>query len=223
MGEEVQARRLGRKLSRSISSPEPVTIPVEDGENITGIAWFPGEAGILFVHDRQADASADSWGTWPDRFAQLGYAVLAVDMPEHASPRQIEAAGGFLRSKGASRLFIIAAGESVEELDAAMADGFVLIAPSGELLDPVALGVTPKLIVAGSAVDTEFSVVEQFARACRGWSVLSTFVTENTMAALLEGRHALQIGSQIAEFLQEYRTATPPQTAATARQAPKRH
>jgi hypothetical protein len=103
-----------------------------------------------------------------------------------------------------------------------MANAFVLIAPGVEELDPHALGLAPKLILAGRANDFEFSEVERFARASRGWSVLSTFATENSMAAILQGRHALQAGSQIAGFLQEFRGKLSPPRLRQARQQRER-
>jgi hypothetical protein len=117
-------------------------------------------------------------------------------------------------------VFIVAAGETVTLLDGTMADGFVLIAPRSETLDPLLLGVAPKLILAGSANESAFATVERFARGCRGWSLLSTFATENTKGALLGGRHALQIGSQIAGFLQEYRAPSSRRLRSPARSRP---
>jgi hypothetical protein len=190
---------------------------VDGEEPITGIGWFPGDAGVLLLHDREADASADSWGGWADWFAQLGYAVLAVDLPENASAKHVQAAIAELRTRVGGKAFIVAAGETVALLDGSMADGFVLIAPRGEALDPLAMGAAPKLILAGTQDGSAFAIVERFARGCRGWSLLSAFVTENTMAALFDGRHALQVGSQIAGFLQEYRRPVTAQRPGAAR------
>ena len=211
---------MGRKLSKFSPHPEPVAIPVNGHEAVTGIAWLSGDAGILFLHDPGADTSADSWGAWPDRFAELGYAVLAIDLPEAVSARHIEAALSVLRESDPGKVFVVAAGETVTLLQEAMADGFVLIAPRGDPLDPLAMGVAPKLILAGTANESEFAIVERFARRCRGWSLLSTFATENSIAALLDGRHALQAGSQIAGFLQEYRTPAHLQRSYVARPQP---
>lgn len=197
---------MGRKLTEA--KPQPVAIPVAGGDPITGIVWLPGDASILLLHDRGPDASADAWGAWPDRLAELGYAALAIDLPDTVSKDDIRTAIGFLRARVDGKLFALVAGERVGMMDAEMADGFVLVAPRGEALDSAALGIVPKLIVAGSADEREYPEVERFARACRGWSLLSTYATENTVASLLGGRHALQIGSQIAGFLQEFRTAT---------------
>jgi hypothetical protein len=196
-------------------------IPVEGREPNTGILWLPGDASILLLHDRGADASLDSWGAWPERLAALGYAVLAVDLPDDASTEDIRAVATYLRTLVNGKLFIIAAGERAEMLDSVMADGLVMIAPRGDALDPTALGFVPKLIVAGSADDREYPTVERFARACRGWSLLSTYATENTPEALLEGRHALQVGSQFAGFLQEFRTTFQGQTSMTTRRPPR--
>jgi hypothetical protein len=188
---------------------------------MTGIGWFPGDAALLFLHDLEGEASADSWESWPDRFAQVGYAVLAVDLPEKVSSIHIRGASVEIRRQVGGRVFIVAAGETVTLLDETMADGFVLIAPRGGALDPLALGVTPKLILAGTANASDFATAERFARRCRGWALLSTFAAENSMAALLGGRHALQIGSQIAGFLQEFRAPSSAQLPGTARQRPK--
>jgi hypothetical protein len=151
----------------------------------------------------------------------LGYAVLAIDLPEAASARHIAAALSVLRDSRSGKVFIVAAGETVMLLQESMADGFVLIAPRGDALDPLALGVVPKLILAGTANESEFAIVERFARGSRGWSLLSTFATENSIGALLDGQHALQVGSQIAGFLQEYRAPSRSQRSSIARPRPK--
>lgn len=207
MGQEVQARKLGRKLSGVRSDPRPVAIPISGGEVVTGIEWRTSDAAILFLHSTDDELALDSWGAWPDRFAELGYSVLVVDLPIDRLQDAVEASIGYLAALRAPRRFVIAAGDALGLLDAASADAFVLIAPQTTDSNPLTLGITPKLIVAGTIDPEAFQPVEAYARACRGWSVLSTYATENTVAALLEGRHAVQAGSQIAGFLQEYRAA----------------
>jgi len=176
---------------------------------LTGIAWFPGDAGLLFLHDVSGENDADAWGNWPDRFGVLGYAALSVDLPVDASSRTIAGVVNWYKQLGSARLFIIAAGETVALLDASMADAFVLVAPRGVNLDSARLGFAPKLIIAGSAETESFAQAERYARACRGWSLLSTFAAKNEMPALMNGVFAPQIGSQIASFLQEHRSAMP--------------
>ncbi|MEZ4665790.1 MAG: hypothetical protein R2835_03990 [Thermomicrobiales bacterium] len=101
-----------------------------------------------------------------------------------------------------------------------MADAFVLIAPRGVTLDAARLGFVPKLIFAGSAETESYAQAERFARACHGWSLLSTFAAKNEMPALMNGVFAPQIGSQIAGFLQEHRSAMP-EPSRTVRRNPR--
>ena len=205
---------MGRKLSDARPEPRPVAIPIAGGGIVTGIEWRASDAAILFLHDTEDELGLDSWGAWPDRFAELGYAVLVVDFPPDRAQEAVTASVRYLEARGAPRRFIIAAGDAFRLLDETSGDALVLIAPRTENRNPLALGITPKLILAGSLERDEYCPVEAYARACCGWSLLSTFAVENTLAALLEGRHAVQIGSQIAEFLQEYRLPTPSSKAA---------
>ena len=208
---------MGRKLSDVRPEPRPIAIPIAGGEIVTGIEWRTSDAAILFLHDSEDELGLDSWGAWPDRFAELGYAVLVVDYPPDRAQEAASASIQYLEARGAPRRFIIAAGDALKFLDEASGDALVLIAPRTGGSDPLVLGITPKLILGGSLEPEEYRPVEAYARACRGWSLLSTFVTKNTLAALLEGRHAVQIGSQIAEFLQEYRTPrSSPKTGRTS-------
>lgn len=207
LGEEVQTRWLGRQLTAA--DPIAVQIPASNGSILTGIAWVPGDAGLLFLHDVGGEDDADAWGDWPDRFAALGYAVLSVDLPVDTSPNTIARVVDWFLGQQPGRLFIVAAGETAGLLEAAMADAFVLIAPRGVTRDAARLGFVPKLIIAGSAEAESYAQAERFARACRGWSPLSTFAEKNEMPALINGVIARQIGSQIASFLQEHRSAMP--------------
>lgn len=197
---------MGRQLSDIRPGPRPVAIPLAGGDIVTGIEWRTSDAAILFLHDTEDELALDSWGAWPDRFAEMGYSVLVVDLPPDRAQDAVTACLSYLTAQEAPRRFVVAAGDALRFLDASAADAFVLVAPRPVGLEPLALGTAPKLILAGSLDREEFRLVEVYARACRGWAVLSTYAMENTMGALMEGRHAVQVGSQVAGFLQEYRS-----------------
>lgn len=205
MGETVQTRQLGGQLSEKRPDPRPIAIPIAGGELVTGIEWRISDAAILFLHDSDDELGLDTWRAWPDRFAELGYYVVVVDLLPDRPQESVTAALGYLAAQEASRRFIVAAGNAAQFLEEKSADAFVLVGPRVGNSDPITLGITPKLILAGTDDPVIYGAVERFARGCRGWSLLSTFVTDNSVDALLEGRHALQVGSQIASFLQEYR------------------
>jgi hypothetical protein len=201
---------MGSQLTGESVAPIAVEIDYREGQRATGVAWVPGDSGLLFLHSPGDPAASDAWGAWPDHLAQLGYAALAIDLPEGGNdPDETTHVVGctldWLRCQGARRIFILAAERAVAILKTEMADAFVLVAPETAGFDPAKLGTVPKLIVAGSADTKQFDEVQRFARQCRGWTLLSSFVVENTLPALLGGRSAPQIGAQIAEFLQEYR------------------
>jgi hypothetical protein len=200
---------MGRQLSDVLPEPRPVAFPIAGGQIVTGIEWRTSDAAVLFLHDTEEELGLDSWGAWPDRFAELGFAVLAVDFPPERAREAASASLQYLAARGAPRRFIVAAGDALKLLDETSGDALVLIAPRTVDGNPLELGITPKLILAGSLEPDKYQLVETYARACRGWSLLSTFATENTPAALLNGRHARQIESQISSFLQEIRTPTP--------------
>ena len=212
---------MGRKLSESRIDPRPVAIPIAGGELVTGIEWWTADAAILFLHDSHDELGLDSWGAWPDRFAGLGYAVLVIDLPPGHAQEAARSALEYIAAKGAPRRFVIAAGDTVGLLDEQSGDAFVLIAPGPSAIDPGSLGFTPKLIVAGSGDLDAYEPVEAFARNCRGWSLLSTFAVENSVPALMNYRHAQQIGSQIAGFLQEYRAPTSTGISRIGRRTPR--
>ncbi|MCA9860047.1 MAG: hypothetical protein KC438_10005 [Thermomicrobiales bacterium] len=221
MGQALQARRLGCQLSAKVPDPRPVALPLAGGEIVTGIEWKADDTALLFLHDPDDELALDSWGAWPDRFAQLGYSVLVVDLPADHAAAAVATALGYLRHSCERRLLVIAAGATVSMLGEQSADAFVLVAPRVAGIEPSVLGVTPKLIVAGTADPVSYAPVETFARGCRGWSLLSTFAAENSVEALMEGRHATQAGSQIASFLQEHRTATPAAASRSRRRIPR--
>jgi len=169
------------------------------------------------LHDLADDASSDSWGLLPESFASIGYLTLAIDLPgyggsldarlDHRSA--VEAATAWLRSQGAARLFVCAAGESVDSVPQTASNAIVLLAPIPAEDLAIRLGTTPRLIIGGIADPAERVRLEQFHAACRGWSPFTSYATDNTMTALLDGHHALQIRTQIGAFLQEFRGTKP--------------
>lgn len=192
--------------------PEAVSIPLDDG-SLTAITCGQGTDGLLFLHDLSDDASSDSWGLLPESFASIGYRTLAIDLPGYGGSLDtavdfrsaIPPAAVWLRSQGAERLFVCAAGEAVDFVPDTAPNAIVLLAPipADDLASK--LGTTPKLIIGGIADPAERARIEQFHAACRGWSPFTSYAIDNTLEALIGDRYALQVRTQIASFLQEFR------------------
>ena len=214
---------MGCELSSYPPEPAAVEIGYGNGGLVAGIAWLPGNDAILFIHGGSPDASSDDWRDLPERFAVLGYGALAVDLPGFGgSPGSrnvsgsaaVAAAVDFLRESGAARIFALIAGESLEQIQGQTLDALVLMAPKGPG-GPSLAGTIPKLILAGSAAQDQLAAIKEFAQACRGWTLLSTFACENTLDALLNSRHANQILVQAASFLHDYWSTVTPAASKT--------
>ncbi len=192
--------------------PEAVSIS-SDGGSLAAIVCGQGSDGLLFVHDLSDDASSDSWGLLPESFASIGYRSLSIDLPGYGGSLDtsgscrsaVTSTVAWLRSHGVERLFVCAAGDSVAFVPDADPRAAVLVAPLPT--DDLAsrLGAMPKLIIGGIADSADRERLEQFHAACRGWSPFTSFATVNTAQALLDDRHGLQVRTQIAAFLQEFR------------------
>jgi predicted alpha/beta-hydrolase family hydrolase len=105
------------------SQYEDVEFGAECGPTLRGRLWSEGSVGVVLAHGFSTDTGQDDWNAFAEYLAGLGYGVLTFDfrgfcdrdgcserpMQLAENWRDVEAAVGYLRSRGSERIFIIGA------------------------------------------------------------------------------------------------------------------
>ena len=201
---------------------EPVEIATDDGVALRGERWDGGDMWVVLLHDLGPEEDLDRWRPLLPHLADGGWTVLALDLRGHGASDgewsvdravpDVAAALGFARARGATRVVVVAAGESaVAALHAsatAAADALVLLSPAIDadqsVTDLRGTG-EAKLIVVGASEAAPRRAAERLRNASIGWALLVNLPTPAQGTALLNGMHGRRVQAQVVRFLAEQR------------------
>ena len=199
---------------------EPIELTAVDGAILRGQRWLGGDIWAILFHE--ADRDLDCWHPILEPLISRGYSVLTLDMRGHGASdsewdstllgADLDVVLSYGRSKGASSLAFIGAGQSVLPalMEAHSQSLFAVVAlspgPLGDLSpDQLRGGGIPKLLVVGSLGASAVEAAEQIRSRAIGWLVVMRLPTADQGTTLLNGSWGLHIEEQMVAFLEEQR------------------
>lgn len=194
--------------------PQPIAFPIAPGCTVRGVLWPGAPDTVVLLHDVGGDL--DVWGALPAALADDGFRVLAIDLPGHGlsdDPWQPSAAAPVLgaiiaaaRPERPGRCFLISIGSIPPLVGSLPVDALVALSPAPAADWMRETSFTPCLILVGGADVAAANAADRYFRGRTGWTVVSSFGSDENGAELLTGPWATHLIEQILAFLRDYRT-----------------
>jgi pimeloyl-ACP methyl ester carboxylesterase len=171
---------------------------------------------VLFLHDVGPELDLDRWGRLPEIVHARGHDVLAIDLPGHglsegvfsaeAGIAAVQAAHEFAMAETGHSPAIVVAGGAAELVapllePACSLSALIIFSPRSTAASG---GICPRLAFCGALEERASAAADQFLRASRGWTLVSSFGTAAQGHDLLATPHAAKIADQLIAFLRDY-------------------
>jgi alpha-beta hydrolase superfamily lysophospholipase len=193
-----------------------VEVPTEDGLILRG-ERFPGSRDwVVLVHDLGEDI--DAWRMLPGRLAKDGMSVLALDLRGHGGSDGLDGEGcqdtieadtsaalAYAGSRGAERIYVIAAGHACAPAarEAANCRAFVAVAPVDRVSD---WGGRPRLAIVASTSPGQQAIANSF-RSSAGWAMVTHVPFTTSGLGVLRTPWGSSVVEYVAGFLKGQRLA----------------